>query len=134
MPAPLKKIYGQSLWELYARAVSLVTIIVIVVAFVMGGRDLLKLAFPKFTLNASLHEKYKSNESYTNFGAFKKGLTHEQITRERIANYEKLLSMERRGAKQNLANVGLALVIVAILNGVLLITYRFKKKRERCEE
>lgn len=131
---PLKKVYGQSLWEIYARAVSLVTIIVIVVAFVMGGRDLLKLTFPKFTLNASLHEKYKSNESYTDFGAFQKGLTQEQITRKRIANYEKLLRMESRSAIQNLTNVGLALVIVAILNGILLITYRFKKKRMRYEE
>ena len=130
----LKRIYGESIWELYARAVSLVTVIVIVVAFVMGGRDLFKLTFPEYTLNASLHEKYKSNESYTNFGVLKKGLTHEQITLERIANYEKLLRMERRGAKQNMVKIGLALVIVAILNGVLLITYRVKKNRERHEE
>ena len=116
------------MWDIYARAITLISIIVIVIAFVMGCRDLLKLTFPEFTLNASLHEKYRTNESYTDFGAFKKGLTEEQITRERIANYEKLIRMEQRGAKQNLTNVGFAVLIIAILNTVLVITYRQRLK------
>ena len=125
---PNKIDYRESLWEIYARAVSLITIIVIVAAFVMGGRDFVKLAFPKFTLNASLHEKYKNNESFSDFGTFHKKHTQEQITHKRVANYDKLLRMERRGAVQNLIYVGMAMLAVALLNGILVFANRFRRK------
>jgi hypothetical protein len=124
----MRDVYKPALWEIYARAISLVTIIVIVAAFVLGGRDLMKLAFPAFTLNASLHEKYQTNESYTEFGAFKKELSQAQIMRERTQNYQKLLRMERRGAIQDLTRVGLALLSVAMLNMILI---RFSRHRQR---
>lgn len=93
-------------------------------AFVVGSYDLVKLAFPAFTLNSALHEKYQSNESYTDFGTFKKELTAEAITQERTANYEKLLRIERRNALQQLVNVASLLVVIAILNGIVLMTGR----------
>lgn len=126
MKNPLSKIYKSDLWDVYARAVSVVSVLVVVVACVMGGYDLLKLAFPAFTLNSALHEKYQTNESYTEFGTFKKDQPQEKITHERIENYNKLLRMERLNALQQLVKVGLAIVIVLTLNGILITTYRKK--------
>lgn len=124
MESPLTKFCGTGLRGVYARAISMISVLTLVVAFVIGGYDLLKLAFPAFTLNSALHEKYQTNESYTEFGTFKKELTQETITHERTENYAKLLRMERLNALQRLVKVGLAIVVVAALNGILLVTYR----------
>lgn len=115
---------AKGLWQVYASAVATVSIAALVVAFVIGGYDLLKLSFPAFTLNSALHEKYQTNESYTEFGTFKKELSQEEITRERTANYDKLLRIERRNALQRLIKVGLALLAIAILNGIVVIAAR----------
>lgn len=124
MANPLPAMYRRGLWEVYARAVSLISILALAVAFVVGGYDLVKLAIPAFTLNSALHEKYQTNESYTEFGTFKKELSPDAITHERTENYKKLLRMERRNALQRLVKVALAILIIAILNGVLIVTYR----------
>lgn len=124
MEPQLAEIYKQGILEFYARAVSTITILTVVVAFVLGGYDLFKLAFPSLTLNSALHEKYQNNESYTDFGTFKKELTQDSITRERTANYEKLLRMERRDAAQRLLKIGFALIAVVLLNMVLIKRYK----------
>lgn len=126
MEKTLTEIHKRSLWNVYAHAVSLISILALVVAFVIGGYDLIKLAIPAFTLNSALHEKYQTNESYTEFGTFKKELSPDAITHERTENYEKLLRMERRNALQRLIKVALAILIITILNGMLIITYRQK--------
>lgn len=120
----LAKTYKKGLWDVYAHAISMISILTLVVAFVIGGYDLLKLALPEFTLNSALHEKYQTNESYTEFGQFKKELSAEDVTYERTANYKKLLRMERQNALQRLVKVGLAVFICAIMNGILIIVYR----------
>lgn len=126
MKNPLKDNYRKQLWDIYARAVSMISTLVIVVSFVIGGYDLAKLAFPAFTLNSALHEKYQTNESYTEFGKFNKDLPQEAITHERVENYKKLLRMERRNALQRIVKVLLAVFIVAVLNGILVATLRIK--------
>lgn len=124
MEADLTDLYKGKIWEVYARAVSTITILTIVVTFVIGTYDIVRLAFPAFTLNSALHEKYQTNESYTDFGTFKKDIPEETITHERTANYDKLLRMERRDASQRLLKVALAMFIIVILNSVLLMTNR----------
>lgn len=127
MERPLADFYRGRIWDLYARAVSAVTIIVLVVACVLGGFDLLKFAFPGFTLNSSMHEKYQSNDAYTDFGTFRKELSDRQITLERTANYEKLLRMEQRDAAQRLVKIAFALAAVAVLNVILVFTGRRRR-------
>lgn len=121
---PLKKLYANKIWDVYASAVSAISILTVVVVFVLGTYDFVKLIFPAFTLNSALHEKYQTNESYTDYGTFKKELSAETITRERTANYEKLIRMERRDAVQRLIKVASALIVIVILNGVLMMTGR----------
>jgi|GEM_PF-5710700 len=116
--------YRQSLWDVYARSISLISVAALVAAFVMGGYSLVKIANPALTLASSLHEKYQTNESYTQFGTFKKDLSQEEIKRERMANYEQLLRMERRDAKQRLIQVGFSLIVIATLNAALLFSKR----------
>ncbi len=130
MERPLADMYRGRVWELYARAVSAVTVITLVVACVLGGFDVLKLAFPALTLNSALHEKYQTNDSYTDFGTFRKELSDRQITLERTANYEKLLRMERRDATQRLIKIGFALAAVGLLNGVLVVVSRRRQLEE----
>lgn len=120
----LKEAYRKALWDVYARSVSLVCVIAFLVAVVMGGYDVVQWAFPSFTLNASLSEKYKSNEAYTKFETLKKDRSPEEITRERLADYDRLLMMERRNAQQNLVKVVLGLLVIAGMNIVLARTYR----------
>ncbi len=129
MEASLKKDYQQSFWESYSRAISLISVLSLVIAFVIGSYDLLKLIRPEFTLSSNLQEKYKTNESYTGFGAFKKNLSEKEIARERTLNYEKLLRMERRNAQQRLVKVGFTLLIITILNGIFVLTFRWSKRR-----
>lgn len=124
MQSHMAAMYKGRIWELYARAVSMISIVTLVVAFVLGSYDLVKLAFPAFTLNSALHEKYRSNESYTEFGTFKKELSERAITLERTANYEKLLRMEQRDAAQRLVKIAFALAAVGVLNGVLVLVGR----------
>jgi hypothetical protein len=112
--------YGDRLWDIYARAVSLVSVVSITIAVVIGGVDVVRVISPSLTLNSALHEKYKSNDSYTEYGTFKKTLTPEQITHERTLNYEKLLRIERRNGKQRLAKVGLGILAVVAMNGILI--------------
>lgn len=99
----------------------------LMVAFVMGAYDLVQWTFPKFTLNASLTEKYQSDEAYTKFDVLKKDRSAEEITRERLIDYEKMLRMERRNARQNLVKVVFVLLVIAFMNAVLAITYRRKE-------
>src|SRR3989338_2777288 len=122
------QVHRESLWKSYSRAVSFISILTFVVSFVIGGYDLLKLIHPQFTLNSALQEKYKTNESYTEFGTFKKKISEEQITHERIANYQKLLRMERQNARQRLIKIGFALFAVMILNGVFVFTLRWRRE------
>jgi|SRR3989338_4209469 len=116
------QVHRESLWKSYSRAVSFISILTFVVSFVIGGYDLLKLIHPEFTLSSALQEKYKTNESYTEFGTFKKNLSEEQITHERIANYQKLLRMEFQNARQRLVKIGLALLAIVTINGVFVFT------------
>lgn len=124
MESILANTYKNKIWDVYAHAVSMITILTLVVAFVIGAYDLVKLAFPSFTLNSALHEKYRTNDLYTEFGMFKKELSQDEITRERTANYDKLIRMERRNAAQRLVKTALAVIVVAVLNGALVITGR----------
>lgn len=126
MESSLTKTYKDRISDVYTNAVAMISILTLVVAFVIGSYDLVKLVFPAFTLNSALHEKYRSNESYTDFGTFKKELSQDAITHERTANYDKLIRMERRDAVQRLVKVVSAVVIIAILNGALLIIGRKK--------
>ncbi|MBI2345756.1 MAG: hypothetical protein HYV03_02495 [Deltaproteobacteria bacterium] len=125
MEPPLGTIYRQTLRESYSRAIALISILGVVVAVVIGGYDLLQLIRPDFTLSSALREKYSTNESYTEFGTFKSELSEEQISHERMANYEKLLRMERRNAQQRLVKTGLALLAIAALNGAFFLTVRW---------
>lgn len=122
--------FVNNLWDIYARAVSLITVLTLVIAFVIGGYSFVRLAFPAFTLGSNLHEKYQTNESYTAFGAFHKDTPEEKISRERTENYAKLLRMERRSALQRLVQVGLALCGIVVLNGILVMTSHRKGDRE----
>ncbi|MBI4124390.1 MAG: hypothetical protein HY609_06285 [Deltaproteobacteria bacterium] len=124
----MTRAYPQNLRTSYSLAVSFVSIFVVVISFVIGGYDLLKMIRPEFTLSSALREKYKTNESYTEFGTFKKNFPEERITYERLANYEKLLRMERQNARQRLVKVGFALLIVVIINGVFV--FSSPRKRE----
>lgn len=124
MVSALINAYKKKIWDFYAGAVSAITILTLVVAFVIGAYDMVKLGFPSFTLNSALLEKYRTNESYTEFGTFKKGLSQDEITYERTANFDKLIRMERRNALQRLVKVAFALIAVAILNVILAITGR----------
>lgn len=124
MNGVLANTYKRKIWDVYAHAVSIISILTLVIAFVIGAYDLVKLTFPSLTLNSALHEKYRTNESYTEFGTFKKGLSEDAITYERTANYDKLIRMERRNAAQRLVKVALAVIAVAILNSTLLIMGR----------
>ena len=112
--------YRSRLWDIYARAVSLISIVTLTIAAVIGGFDVVRVISPSSTLNSALHEKYQTNDSYTEYGTFKKSLTVEQITNERTLNYEKLLRIERRNGKQRLAKVGLGLLAVVTMNGILI--------------
>nr|MEE4269220.1 hypothetical protein [Candidatus Krumholzibacteria bacterium] len=112
--------YRNRLWDIYARAVSLVSVVSITIAVVVGGFDVVRIISPSTTLNSALHEKYQSNDSYTEYGTFKKTLTPEQITHERTLNYEKLLRIERRNGRQRLAKVGLGILAVVAMNGILI--------------
>lgn len=120
----LRALYRQSLWQVYARAIAIVSILGLLMAGIIGGYDLLELSFPAWTLNSALHEKYQSNESFTKFGAFHKGLSDAELTRQRQENYEGLLRTERRNATQSLAKVGLGLLVMGVLNLILKWTYR----------
>ena len=112
--------YRNRLWDIYARAVSLISVLSITIAVVIGGFDVVRVISPSSTLNSALHEKYQTNESYTEYGTFKKSLTTEQVTNERTLNYEKLLRIERRNGRQRLAKVGLGLLAVVVMNGILI--------------
>jgi hypothetical protein len=112
--------YRNRLWDIYARAVSLTSVVSITIAVVIGGFDVVRVISPSSTLNSALHEKYQTNESYTEYGTFKKSLTTEQVTNERTLNYEKLLRIERRNGRQRLAKVGLGLLAVVAMNGILI--------------
>jgi len=116
--------YKNPLLEIYTRAVAIVTVLTIVVAFVMGVCDLIEWTKPNWTLSSGLHEKYQNNESFTQFGAFYKGSSQEEITKQRVANYEKLLRMEQRNAKLSLIKVFLALVIVGVLNVTVILIHK----------
>ncbi len=116
--------YKNRIWELYARAISTVSVLAVVAAFVIGGYDIIKLALPSITLNSALHEKYRTNESFTDYGTFKKDLSEEAITIQRSGNYQKLLKMERRDAWQRLIKVALALIALAALNAGLAMFRR----------
>ncbi len=129
MESPLANTYKNKIWDVYAHAVSTISILALVVAFVIGAYDLVKLAFPAFTLNSALHEKYRTNESYTEFGTFKKELSEDKISRERTANYDKLVRMERRDALQRLVKVASAVIVIAILNGALVLIGRKRSER-----
>lgn len=123
----LRDTYKNKILDVYAHAVSIVSILTIVVAFVIGTYDIVKLAFPTFTLNSALYEKYQTNESYTDFGTFKKELSQDAITRERTANYDKLIRMERRDAAQRLVKVAAAIIVIAVLNSALVLVLRRNK-------
>jgi len=112
--------YRNRLWDIYARAVSLTSVVSVTIAVVIGGFDVVRVISPSSTLNSALHEKYQTNESYTEYGTFKKSLTTEQVTNERTLNYEKLLRIERRNGRQRLAKVGLGLFAVVAMNGILI--------------
>lgn len=103
----------------------------LVIVFVFGIHDAVKMIDPEWTLNASLLEKYQDNESFTSFGAFKKGLGEEEITRQRKINYDKLLSMERRNARQRLFKLGLLLIAVGLLNAPLIWIQRSQGSKLR---
>lgn len=123
----LRDTYKNKILDVYAHAVSIISILTVVVAFVIGTYDLVKLAFPAFTLNSALHEKYLTNDSYTDFGTFKKGLSQDAITHERTANYDKLIRMERRDAAQRLVKVAAAIIVIAVLNSALVLVLRRNK-------
>ena len=127
MESPFIKAYPQRLWESYARAVSLISVLGVVICFVVGGYDLLKLVAPEFTLNSALREKYKTNDSYTEFRSFKKDLPEERLTYERTENYQKLLRIERQNALQRLVKVVLALLIIVLINWIFILTSRRRK-------
>lgn len=129
MDSEFVKTYKKGLWGIYANAVSMIGILTFVVAFIIGGYDLIRLAFPQFTLNSALYEKYQTNESYTEFGKFRNDVPEKDVTYERTANYQKLLRIERQNALQRLVKVGLAVVIVTILNGILIFTFHKKAGR-----
>lgn len=124
MVTSLANTYKNKIWDVYANAVSAISILTLVVAFILGAYDVVKLVFPSFTLNSALHEKYKSNDSYTEFGTFKKELSEDAISHERIANYDKLIRMERRDAAQRLVKIAFAVVAIALLNVILAIVGR----------
>ena len=126
MKDPIKGIYKESLWQVYARAISLVSIFGLLIAAVIGGYDIVELTFPKFTLSSNTAERYRSNESYTRYGAVKKNLTPAQITHERTAGYEELIRAERGRAQQSLVRVSIGLLLLGILNGLLVLTHRRK--------
>ena len=121
MSQPLQQHYRKHLWEIYARAISLVSVLGVTIVLVVGCYDFGRIFSPALTLNSALHEKYQSNESYTEYGTFKKSLTEEQITLERNQNYEKLLRIERRNGQQRLSKVGMVLLVIIIMNSFLVI-------------
>ncbi len=123
MKSTFARVYKETLWRIYARSVSFVSVLGFVIIVVLGGYDLLELASPKFTMASGLYEKYQTNETFTKFGALKQGLSDDEVTRERISNYEQLLRMERQDAKQSLVKIGLACLALLILNGFLFTTY-----------
>jgi len=98
----------------------MVSILGVTIAFVIGGYDVVKIISPSTTLNSALHEKYQNNDSYTEYGTFKKSLTEQQITQERTLNYEKLLRIERRNGQQRLLKVGLGLLVLLAMNALLV--------------
>lgn len=120
MSQSLKQHYRKHLWDIYARAISLVSVLGVTIVLVIGCYDLGRIFSPSLTLNSALHEKYKNNDSYTEYGTFKKSLTEEQITLERNQNYEKLLRIERRNGQQRLTKVGLGLLVIIVLNSFLV--------------
>jgi hypothetical protein len=122
----LKQQYRRRLWYIYARAVSMVSVLGVTIALMIGGYDVVKIISPSSTLNSALHEKYQNNDSYTEYGTFKKSLTDPQITRERTLNYAKLLRIERRNGQQRLIKVGLGLFVLLAMNGVLVRTGKGK--------
>ncbi len=128
MSDKLSSYYKASLWEIYARAISLVSIVGIVAVVVIGGYDLVEIAAPQVTMNAKTYEKYQSDEAYTKFGAMKKNLSAAQVTQERKAFYAQALNIERKQALQSLTRVGLGLLAIALLNLLLVINYRRRKK------
>ena len=115
---------------MYARSISLVSVLILVAAFIIGAYDGMRLVYPAFTLNPAQHEKYGSNEAYTEHGSFRKELSDDEITRERVEGYEKLLRIERKSAIQQLAKVAFALAAIALLNAALIVAGRRRQKRE----
>jgi hypothetical protein len=132
----------KSALEIYALAVCLFAVVFIVIAMAIALYDIVRVAFPNFTLNAQSAERYGNNDAYwdmvrprcfgentENCDAAAVRPPEEEVTRRRTRALETQYENERRTGEQGLVQALIfTLVAVAVFAPHWLIARRSREQ------
>jgi len=106
----------KSLLEIYALAISFVTVICFSVVLGVGLYDILEMSNPEMTIKSYQYQKHQSNEAFTRNWSKKKGKRSDsEITEVRKKSYSVALKAEQRDAIQSFIRVLIIMLINVII-------------------
>lgn len=122
----------KSILEIYALAVCFATVVCFVIALGVSIYDAIRIANPEFTINSYEYNRHQSNDAYWK-SAYRCSIddkkeqrpSDEELTKQRLASYQRVTKSELRYAFQSLAQNMIALVMAIVL---FLVHWRLARR------
>ena len=113
----------KSILEVYALAVCFATIVCFVIALGVAIYDVVQIANPEFTLSSYEFNRHQSNDAfweshkckYDNKDKELKRPPEEELTKQRMENYQQAIKSEKRDAVQSITLASIILLIDTVV-------------------